>query len=101
MAQDVGVRASGFASSRNENFCVDGKIISVGMEKVEYIIQRSSVCSQTFTFKPRVSFTFQPVELEILAKWKAPSALHENLCEATLTLQMKKSQEKIVRNSMR
>ena len=44
---------------------------SVATKKVEQL-QRLSDCSGKFPLEPRVPFAFQPVELEILAKWKAP-----------------------------
>ena len=43
----------------------------VETEKVEHL-GRLSVCSGKFPLEPRVPFAFQPVEPEILAKWKAP-----------------------------
>ena len=47
---------------------------SVATKKVEQL-RRLSVCSGKFPLEPRVPFAFQPVEPEILAKWKAPLVL--------------------------
>ena len=47
---------------------------SVATKKVEQL-RRLSVCSGKFPLEPRVPFAFQPVEPEILAKWKALQAI--------------------------
>ena len=67
-------RASVNASSRNGNFVQMERYFPfqpVVTEKVEFL-RRSSVCSEKFPFIPRLPFSFQPVEPEILGKWKAP-----------------------------
>ena len=51
---------------------------SVATKKVEQL-RRLSVCSGKFPLEPRVPFAFQPVEPEILAKWKAPLVLKQKL----------------------
>ena len=58
---------------------------SVATKKVEQL-RRLSVCSGKFPLEPRVPFAFQPVEPEILAKWKAPQVIdlqtiYSLLCE--------------------
>ena len=35
-------------------------------------LRSSSICSEKFSFKPRVPFAFQPVDPEILTDWKVP-----------------------------
>ena len=44
---------------------------SVATKKVEQL-RRLSVCSGKLPLEPRIPFAFQPVELEISAKWKVP-----------------------------
>ena len=52
---------------------------------VEYI-RRSSVCSGKSPFDPRVPFAFQPVEPDILAKWKASLAMHPSITDVEMNM---------------